>query len=307
MLNDMGAKQPLLLHPGCPPRDDPGIRTVLELSAAVLKADWVRLAVICESDGSTTTYELGAADGAEGSAVLKSDDATSATLYFGGDTDPAPDVISSLSSALSVVLDCHRYRNQTKVLRAALDSTSSSVLLFDRGGDIVYANPPADRLLSLQTENELLVEAEGEPSMPLFTVLSSIVERVAASENQSSAWRGTLQSLDGRALACEVTRLPPVGSQLDSVLVLLQNLGSEPAVRIEAFCATHNLSPREREVVKLLIEGLTTVGMADRLGISPHTVRDHLKNLYRKTGTRSRSELLGLASRSVPAVTGVQG
>jgi DNA-binding CsgD family transcriptional regulator len=38
--------------------------------------------------------------------------------------------------------------------------------------------------------------------------------------------------------------------------------------------------------------------MADQLGISTHTVRDHLKHLYRKTETGSRSELLGLISRA---------
>jgi DNA-binding CsgD family transcriptional regulator len=38
--------------------------------------------------------------------------------------------------------------------------------------------------------------------------------------------------------------------------------------------------------------------MADELGISPHTIRDHLKNLYRKTGTKGRNELLGLISRA---------
>ena len=89
--------------------------------------------------------------------------------------------------------------------------------------------------------------------------------------------------------------------------MLLQPQGSEPAARIEAFCATHNLSPREQEVVTLLAEGLTTVAMAERLGISPHTVRDHLKNLYRKTGTNSRSELLGLIARAAPATAGGRG
>jgi DNA-binding CsgD family transcriptional regulator len=46
------------------------------------------------------------------------------------------------------------------------------------------------------------------------------------------------------------------------------------------------------------MQGATTVAMAERLGISPHTVRDHLKNLYRKTATSSRGELLGLLSRN---------
>jgi DNA-binding CsgD family transcriptional regulator len=38
--------------------------------------------------------------------------------------------------------------------------------------------------------------------------------------------------------------------------------------------------------------------MAEELGISPHTIRDHLKHLYRKTGTNGRNELLGLISRA---------
>ena len=41
-----------------------------------------------------------------------------------------------------------------------------------------------------------------------------------------------------------------------------------------------------------LVQGYDTAGLADRLGISPHTVRDHLKNVFRKTSNRSRSELL---------------
>jgi DNA-binding CsgD family transcriptional regulator len=56
------------------------------------------------------------------------------------------------------------------------------------------------------------------------------------------------------------------------------------------------VSPREQEVIGLLLEGRGTSEMANRLSISEHTVRDHLKRLYRKTGTRSRSELLSLVS-----------
>lgn len=306
MLGEMGAKQPLILHPGFPPDDDPAIEAVLDLFESVLSASG--LAIVISRDGfrDTATYSRGSVGENGAFYTLKLDETASAKLSFGGGADPSPEVLDSLTAVLAVALDRHRLRDQTAVLRAALDSTSSSVLLFDPRGEIVYANPPADRLLSLQTEDELLVEADGEPKQPLFTVLTRIVERVASSKQEKAAWRGTLQSLDGRALACEVTRLPPVSSLPDTVLVLLQPVGSEPTVRIEAFCSTHNLSPREREVVRLLIEGLTTLAMAERLGISPHTVRDHLKNLYRKTGTSSRSELLGLASRTVPVPTAIQ-
>lgn len=303
MLGEMGAKQQLLLSPGCPPSDDPGITTVLDLAAAVLQATWVELVLEPGAGSPGRTYVLGIADGKGSTRDLEVGDDVTATLRFGSAADPGAEILRTLAAALVIALDRHRLRSQTAVLRAALDSTSSSVLLFDCGGDILYANPPADRLLSLQTEDELLVHIEDQKTLPLFSVLSSVVEQVGLTGSESPAWRGTLQAGDGRVLACEVTRLPHVASLPDTVLVLLQYLGSEPAARIEAFCSTHNLSPREIDVVQLVIEGLTTVAMAERLSISPHTIRDHLKNLYRKAGASSRGELLGLISRAAPPNT----
>jgi DNA-binding CsgD family transcriptional regulator len=303
MKREMGARKTLLLHPGCPPINDPGIKAVLELCVTVLDASWVELVVSWEGDETSASYEHGTAGGAKSSHVLEVGDEFSATLWLDGQSSPSRHLLRGLARNLEIALDCHMLRSQTVVLRAALDSTSISVLLFDSNGDIMYANSPADNLLSLQTEDELLVETEGHACVPLFSVLASVVDRVVRSDEDEPAWQGTLQSPGGRVLACEVTRLPKVEFLPGTVLVLLQYLVSEPARRLDAFCSTHNLSPREKEVVKLLVEGLTTTAMADRLGISPHTVRDHLKNLYRKTATRSRGELLGLVSRTAAGPT----
>jgi DNA-binding NarL/FixJ family response regulator len=48
------------------------------------------------------------------------------------------------------------------------------------------------------------------------------------------------------------------------------------------------LTPREWEVGELLREGLTTTEIADRLGVSPVTVRRHVGLLLRKIGARDR-------------------
>ena len=42
------------------------------------------------------------------------------------------------------------------------------------------------------------------------------------------------------------------------------------------------LTARELQVVRLLSEGCTYARIADRLGISEHTVTSHIKNVYRK-------------------------
>jgi DNA-binding NarL/FixJ family response regulator len=54
-------------------------------------------------------------------------------------------------------------------------------------------------------------------------------------------------------------------------------------------------SPRERAVLDLLLTGATEKSAAASLGVSPHTVHDYVKAIYRKLGIGSRSELMTLA------------
>jgi DNA-binding CsgD family transcriptional regulator len=56
------------------------------------------------------------------------------------------------------------------------------------------------------------------------------------------------------------------------------------------------LSPRERELVGLVAEGLTDAQIALRLSISIRTVRSHLDRIRDKTGARRRADLTRLAS-----------
>lgn len=51
------------------------------------------------------------------------------------------------------------------------------------------------------------------------------------------------------------------------------------------------LSPRQLEIVRILLEGSTIAGAARELHIRPDTVKTHLKRVYRRLGVRSRVEL----------------
>jgi PAS domain S-box-containing protein len=53
--------------------------------------------------------------------------------------------------------------------------------------------------------------------------------------------------------------------------------------------ATSDLSGREREVLEMLCEGLDDKGIAERLGLSGNTVRNHVSRLYAKIGVNRRS------------------
>jgi DNA-binding NarL/FixJ family response regulator len=59
------------------------------------------------------------------------------------------------------------------------------------------------------------------------------------------------------------------------------------------------LSTREREIVEVMASGKRVKEIAQQFSISTHTVRNHLKAVYRKLNVRSQLELLSLITRGV--------
>jgi DNA-binding NarL/FixJ family response regulator len=55
------------------------------------------------------------------------------------------------------------------------------------------------------------------------------------------------------------------------------------------------LTPREREVLRLVGEGLSAREIAERLCVSPKTVGSHCENIFRKLGVRTRAQAVALA------------
>ena len=57
------------------------------------------------------------------------------------------------------------------------------------------------------------------------------------------------------------------------------------------------LTRREREVLRLLASGFSTRSMAERLGVSSYTVRNHLRNIFTKIEVHSRVQATVFAWR----------
>jgi DNA-binding CsgD family transcriptional regulator len=85
----------------------------------------------------------------------------------------------------------------------------------------------------------------------------------------------------------------PSGRNRGRAVVVLQRAHGERALQLSL--ETFGLTRREREVATLVIQGLSTKAISQRLFLSPWTVQDHLKAIFDKTATRSRRELRALA------------
>jgi DNA-binding CsgD family transcriptional regulator len=79
------------------------------------------------------------------------------------------------------------------------------------------------------------------------------------------------------------------GGASGGVAVFIQR--AHPTLVAPLLLKAYGLTAREQEVTQLMLRGATTVQAANRLEISPHTVTDHIKSIFDKTGARTRGEL----------------
>ena len=68
---------------------------------------------------------------------------------------------------------------------------------------------------------------------------------------------------------------------------------AHPARIAPLLMSAYGLTEREQDVTRLVLQGESTATIADRLFVSVHTVQQHLKSIFEKTGVHSRRDLVG--------------
>lgn len=99
----------------------------------------------------------------------------------------------------------------------------------------------------------------------------------------------------GAWLTLRAARLGAPGEGGDSDIAVTVEAASTRE-RVGVFVRAFGLSPREAEVAACLVDGLATREVEGRMFVSEHTVQDHLKSVFDKTGARDRRSLLPRAT-----------
>jgi DNA-binding CsgD family transcriptional regulator len=127
---------------------------------------------------------------------------------------------------------------------------------------------------------------------PPPSVLAVAGRALRTAENENAPGEVALARLlsrTGRWIVLHGASLVAGGARRVAVIV-------EPAhpARISTLLmAAYGLTEREQDVTRLVLRGESTAGIAAALHVAPHTVQQHLKSVFEKTGVRSRRDLLG--------------
>lgn len=205
-----------------------------------------------------------------------------------------------LERAVRSTLGLCRFAAENRLLLAVCDRSDTSILLFDERHQIIWANNRADAILSRQTEELLAVSLTEDRAIQLFQFLLEALPRTAGRPHRGAAHdaegeriRRQILLTNGTRFDLTVTRLSSRdGSSGTLDLVMLRETRRFEMEKARSGLRQSGLSEREVEVVGLLLLGLKNAEIAERLGISGYTVKDHLKHIFHKLNLRSRSELV---------------
>lgn len=147
---------------------------------------------------------------------------------------------------------------------------------------LVASTPEAEALA------ELIDGGPGELPVAVQALVSALL---AAERGRGPMPLGsTVRARTGEWLHLSASRLSGAAGRSVSVVLDPTRPGAAAAARLAGLA----LTPREAEVATLVLRGRSTREISTALLISAHTVQDHLKSVFDKTGVRSRRELVGL-------------
>ena len=181
----------------------------------------------------------------------------------------------------------HALRQAVLLHGSAAGSTHEpGVVLLDDDLGLVAVTPEAEHLLSLVAESN-----PGKLPLPVgvYTVAAALraVEKGTALPWTVPTTR--VRTIAGQWLSLHASRLQgPAGVQ--RITIVIKN--ADPGTTVPLLLSAYGLSPREGEVAKLVLRGTSTQAISSALHISLHTVQDHLKAVFDKTGVHSRRDLV---------------
>ena len=158
-----------------------------------------------------------------------------------------------------------------------------------RVGDEARELPPATLIVNSDCRVTSWTPAARDWLTELPPAVYEIAARVLTPAGEATGLPATVRMLTPAGRWVTLEGAPLEGAERGGVAITIR--ASEPSEIFDLLCKAHDLTARERQLVALILEGLATKQLAAALCISPHTVQDHLKAIFAKTGLHSRREL----------------
>ena len=215
-------------------------------------------------------------------------------------------VLPHVSLALENRWRLREVSDLTNILFGVVDRHPHLSLLVDADGRIVHCNKNANELsvrsAGLRTDSGRIAAAT---SVDCAALREAIRDVAKAAREFSDATRAVTLSVPGEQRSAVVSIYAAgsafqaeTGEVAELVLVTARNPRFEHEIHTCTFVKQFGLSPAQARVSVLIIAGHSLADTARSLHVSENTARSHLKQIFQKTNTHGKMELVHLHARN---------
>jgi DNA-binding CsgD family transcriptional regulator len=163
---------------------------------------------------------------------------------------------------------------------------SPGLVVLSEDGEVESTTPGVERWLSDLPEGDW---DAGRLPTAVHAVAGLALRTAAGHDDPGEVALARVLSRSGTWVVLHGTPLVASGSRRAAVIVE----PAHPARITPLLMSAYGLTEREQDVTRLVLQGNSTAEIAERMVVSTHTVQEHLKTVFEKTGVRSRRELVG--------------
>jgi DNA-binding CsgD family transcriptional regulator len=161
------------------------------------------------------------------------------------------------------------------------------LVLLSEDWSVESLTPGVERWLSELPDGDW--EAHGKLPPSVLAVAGRALRTAEHQDAPGEVALARVLSRGGRWMVLHGASLVADGARRVAVIVE----PAHPARISPLLMAAYGLTEREQDVTRLVLRGDSTAQIAESLFISPHTVQQHLKSVFDKTGVSSRRDLVG--------------
>jgi DNA-binding NarL/FixJ family response regulator len=205
-------------------------------------------------------------------------------------------LLIAVPSTLANEVFCRAFKQRRKQFNVVASALTRKDLL-----EKVAEHQPDVALISVSLEDEPTAGLQVLRDLRLARSSTRVIMLLDSSEPDqvieafSHGARGVFCNSQGFEALCKCIRSVHAGqvwadsSQLRHVV---QALGEREPVRMVSATGTPLLTKREEQIVRMVAEGIPNSEISTTLGLSVHTVKNHLFRIYEKLGVSNRVELV---------------
>jgi DNA-binding CsgD family transcriptional regulator len=189
---------------------------------------------------------------------------------------------------------------QAKLLEQGLEQLGQAMLIVSCRGEVIYSSKAAEAILAadrgLRLENGRLIADLTVDNQRLQQAVETAIKE---QRNVGNVFNLYVHRNDYvRPISLTISKMAKSEverRQGHHVLILIKDLNLNQEFWADRLREEYRLSPREVQCVSLLTEGRDLKDVAELMAIGIETVRQYIKNIYKKMGVHKQHELVSLA------------